>query len=150
MNNNKRIILLLFFMLLLVSVAVAETSTAETTITEPRELIPYAVALVAAIISYALGRFVKIKIDIKQIMPVLTAIIRACFKTEEITLAAGKPPNVKDYDAYRAQMAANVLDNELRKSEQRSTLGKVFGTATKAVKTVFPLIKPIMAIVKKK
>lgn len=149
MNNIKRIILLLFFMLLLVSVAVAETSTAETTITEPRELIPYAVALVAAILSFALGRFMKIKIDIKQIMPVLTAIIQACFKTEEITLAAGKPQNVQDYDEYRAQMAARELKNELQKSEQRSTLRNVFGTTIKAVKTVFPLIKPIMAIVKK-
>lgn len=137
-------IVLTIAMLVVVCLAAADTGG---NVNNLADLSTYAVPFLAALISFFLGRFTKIKVEVQKLIPVLTVIFGACFSTEKETLAAGKPEGVVDFDEYRAVIAATKVETALNSGGQ-STLKKVFGTAVDAVKFVFPLIKPVVKLLK--
>jgi len=137
-------LLLTFTMLMGVCLASAATSGEVDSI---GALSTYAIPFLAALICFFIGRYLKINVEVQKIIPVLTAIVSACFNTEKETQAAIKPEGIANYDEYRAVIAATKVETALNASGQ-GTLKKVFGTAIDAVKFVFPLIKPVVKLLK--
>jgi hypothetical protein len=137
-------IVLTIAMLVTVCLAAADTGG---NVSNLADLSTYAVPFLAALICFLLGRFLKVNVEVQKLIPVLTAIVSACFSTEKETNTAGKPNGVADYDEYRAVIAATKVETALNSGGQ-STLKKVFGTAVDAVKFVFPLIKPVVKLLK--
>jgi len=142
-QSNCIKVLMLVIMLMLAGMLAASTNEGASV----ADLQGYGVAFLAAIISFALGRYLKSNVEVQKIIPVLAAIISACFSTEKETMVTGKPEAVVNYDDYRAVIAATKVETTLNASGQ-GTLKKVFGTALDAVKFVFPLIKPVVKLLK--
>lgn len=111
--------------------------------TELIELMPYAVSLVAAVLAFVLGRFLKITITVAQLMPVVTAIFESILKTEKNTASIKRKD--PDFDAYRESMAVEILEKRISESpKKKKALWTYFGTAAKAIAYVFPYVKPII------
>lgn len=143
-----RIIVLVLLSLLLITVAMAaQTVTNEGPVTEPAGLLVYAIPLIAALVSFALGRFMKWNVDVQRLIPIITTIIKAIFKVEVDTLGKDPPKSVVDYDEYRSKLAADIAENSIS-GKSVPVLKKVFGNTIGAVKIIFPLIKPGLNLLK--
>lgn len=110
------------------------------------DLILYVVPAVAAILSWILARWLKVSIEVDKLLPIIVAFIEAFAKVETQT-ADGKPKNVFDFDTYRAELAANIIETKI--PDKVSTIKKWFGGTVSAVKYLFPILKPIVQLIHK-
>lgn len=115
------------------------------------DLMPFAIPFMAAVVAFIFGRYLKINITVQQLIPVLMAIVEAIFKTEIKTKEKVDIPDKEVFDRYRENMAVQMLENTigLNPVKQKVT-DKLFGTATRAIRLFFPVIKPLLDTVFKK